>query len=69
MLCDRAVPTILRGWMFGGHAIVRLAPPVGFAHPTNFVFRRHCEEPPGLACGEPEGRLRDEAIQGFGNDS
>jgi len=25
----------------------------------------HCEEPPGLASGEPEGRLRDEAIQTF----
>jgi hypothetical protein len=23
----------------------------------------HCEEPPGLAFGEPEDRLRDEAIQ------
>src|SRR5205085_11180284 len=24
--------------------------------------RRHCEEPPGLAFGEPDDRLRDEAI-------
>src|SRR4051794_20221503 len=33
-----------------------------FAHPTDLTLR-HCEEPPGLASGEPEGRLRDEAIQ------
>jgi len=26
---------------------------------------RHCEEPPGLAFGEPDDRLRDEAIQFF----
>jgi hypothetical protein len=28
-------------------------------------FVRHCEEPPGLAFGEPDDRLRDEAIQSF----
>jgi len=27
------------------------------------MSHRHCEEPPGLAFGEPEDRLRDEAIQ------
>ncbi len=29
-----------------------------------FHFRRHCEEPTGIAFGDPEDRLRDEAIQG-----
>jgi hypothetical protein len=47
------VPTIFVYGVNGGHAA--LCPP--------YASIRHCEEPAGLAFGEPEGRLRDEAIQ------